>query len=79
MLTDAGGSADAIAQDETGAGGLLVEKSAAALAGCLAQLAADPQRLEAMAAFASAHAARHFDKALMIDRYSEIFDAVQRA
>ncbi len=78
VLTDAGGSADAVSQDEHGAGGILVERSAEALANCLAELAADPQRLAQMSVFARAHAANHFDKTLMIDRYSDIFDAVQQ-
>lgn len=79
VLTDAGGSADAVSQDEQGAGGILVEKTPEALASCLAELAADPVRLAQMSAFAQAHAAQHFDKTLMIDRYSDIFDSVQRS
>ncbi len=77
VLTNAGGSADAVLRNEHGTGGLLVEKSAEALAECLRVLAAEPQRLEEMSAFAQANASRHFDKTLMIDRYSAIFDAVQ--
>lgn len=77
VLTNAGGSADAVLRNEHGEGGLLVEKSAEALAECLRVLAAEPQRLEEMSAFAQANAPVHFDKTLMIDRYSEIFDAVQ--
>lgn len=77
VLTDAGGSADAVLCNERGVGGLLVEKSAEALAECLSMLAADPQRLQEMSVFAQANASRHFDKTLMIDRYSAIFDAVQ--
>ncbi|MGQ7847524.1 glycosyltransferase [Granulosicoccus sp. 3-233] len=79
VLTDAGGSADAVSRSEQGAGGILVERTAEALANCLAELVADPQRLAQMSAFAQSHAARYFDKSLMIDRYSEIFDKVQRS
>ncbi|ASJ71038.1 glycosyltransferase [Granulosicoccus antarcticus] len=78
VLTDAGGSADAVSRNEHGVGGLLVEKSAEALAECLSALAVDPQRLQEMSAFAQSHASHHFDKTLMIDRYSEIFDKVKR-
>lgn len=79
VLTDAGGSADAVSRDENGAGGILVEKTPEALASCLAELAVDPARLAQMSAFAQNHAARYFDKSLMIDRYSDIFDKVQRS
>lgn len=78
VLTDAGGSAEAISQDEHGAGGILVGKSPEALAEALQQLASDPERLARMSAFARSHAAIHFNKALMIDRYSDVFDAVKR-
>jgi glycosyltransferase involved in cell wall biosynthesis len=78
VLTDAGGSADAVSRDDSGTGGLLVEKSAAALAAGLIELAREPERLTAMSEFAKSYASRHFDKTLMIDRYSEIFDAVHR-
>lgn len=78
VLTDAGGSADAVSHDETGCGGLLVEKTAEALAQGLAKLASDKDRLAAMSAFAQTYAKQHYDKSLMIDRYSEVFDAVRQ-
>ncbi len=76
VLTNAGGSADAIARSSGHCGGLLVEKTAEAIAAAIAELADDRSRLHAMARFASTHAAAHFDKQTMIDRYSEIFDSV---
>jgi len=79
VLTDAGGSADAISQNSEGCGGILVERSAAALAACLIELFNQPKRLEKMSEFAQSYAVKHFDKSIMIDRYSAVFDAVQRS
>ncbi len=79
VLTDAGGSADAVSKSDTGSGGVLVERSAAALAVCLAELANQPRKLQEMSQFAQSYAVKYFDKSLMIDRYSAIFDAVQRS
>ncbi len=79
VLTDAGGSADAISSSDEGYGGILVERSAAAIAACLIGLFNEPKRLEKMSEFAQSHAVKYFDKTLMIDRYSVIFDAVQRS
>lgn len=78
VLTDAGGSAEAVSRKGEEVGGMLVERSAAALAECLGQLESAPETLKAMSDFAQKHAAKHFDKSLMIDRYSDIFDEVQR-
>ena len=78
VLTNAGGSADAVSQNERGCGGLLVERTAAALAEGLKKLAVDDERLAAMSSFAQSYAMQHYDKSLMVDRYSDIFDAVQR-
>ena len=78
VLTDAGGSADAVSRNEDGYGGLLVDCTAEALAECLADLIEQPDKLSAMADFAKAYALQHFDKKMMIDRYSEIFDSVHR-
>ena len=77
VLTRAGGSADAISSSADQCGGLLVDKSPEAIADAIAKLSADRPRLNAMARFASAYAAAHFDKQTMIDRYSDIFDAVR--
>lgn len=78
VLTNAGGSADAVSENEQGCGGLLVEKNAQALARCLQELAAQPQKLTDMSVFARAYAACHYDKAHMINKYSVIFDDVRR-
>lgn len=76
VLTDAGGSVDAISQSASGCGGLLVEKTPEAMASAIAELANDRQRLKKMGEFAFKHADAHFDKKVMIDNYSDIFDEV---
>lgn len=76
VLTDAGGSADAVSRSAEGHGGLLVEKTPQAIAASLIHLASHPEELSAMSDFARTYAARFFDKQTMIDRYSEIFDVV---
>ena len=48
-------------------------------AASLAELANDPDKLQAMSRFAQSYATKHFDKSLMIDRYSAIFDTVQKS
>ncbi len=73
VLTDAGGSADAISGSGDECGGILVEKSPDALARALKDLADDRGRLEKMGHIASAYALEHFDKKTMIDRYSDVF------
>lgn len=77
VLTNAGGSADAVSKSDQGFGGVLVEKDASALAQCLGELATQPETLAAMSSFARAHAAQYFDKKTMIDRYSSIFSLVK--
>jgi len=76
VLTNAGGSADAVSRSDKGFGGVLVEKQASALAECLAELANQPEKLASMSSFARAHAKEYFDKKTMIDRYSVIFSSV---
>lgn len=76
VLTMAGGSADAIAASPGRSGGVLVEKSPEAIAAAIADLANDRARLRDMSSFASQYAATHFDKQVMIDGYSDIFDQV---
>lgn len=73
VLTDAGGSADAISGSGNECGGLLVDQSPDALARALRDLAEDRVRLERMGNFASGYALEHFDKKTMIDRYSDVF------
>lgn len=77
VLTDAGGSADAVSEDDSGYGGMLVERSAEALATALAKLATDPTRMSAMSVFAKAYAKQNYDKTIMINSYSSIFDEVR--
>lgn len=73
VLTDAGGSADAISASGDECGGLLVEKTPNALALALKELADDRGRLKKMGDFAADYALEHFDKKTMIDRYSDVF------
>jgi len=75
VLTDAGGSADAVSRDGDACGGVLVQRTSTALAEALRELLQDPNRLVDMAAFARRHASDCFDKSTMVDQYSAIFDA----
>lgn len=79
VLTNAGGSADAVSRSEEGRGGILVECTAEAIAESLHHLATHPEELAAMGVFAKAYAVKHYDKRLMIDRYSDLFDSVNAA
>ncbi|MBX2839998.1 MAG: glycosyltransferase [Gammaproteobacteria bacterium] len=74
VLTNAGGSADAIGIDADQCGGLLVDKDAVALAAAITTLANDAQRLNAMSEFAANYAHKHFDKSAMVDSYEQLFD-----
>jgi len=76
VLTNAGGSADAIAESGTDTGGVLVEKSSESLADALMDLAQDESKLKSMSQFASEYALANFDRQTMINNYGEIFDAV---
>ena len=69
VLTDAGGSADALARDGEERGGFLVEQDPAALADAVRTLADDPALRGRMAAFARRHALAHFDQEHMVERY----------
>jgi len=73
VLTNAGGSEDAIAKEGEQVGGLLVEKQAADFANAVAQLAKDPTRRQKMGEFAQTHALKNFDLEKMVDRYSQVF------
>ncbi len=80
VLTNAGGSADAIAgyrdSDSPAAamtGGLLVEKSGEALADAVLSLAQDPTRLQAMGEFAREYAPDGFSLEQMVSRYEDLF------
>lgn len=78
VLTDAGGSADAIAQFGDEAGGELVERSDTALAEALKKLALNPDLRAARAAFGQRYALENFDKKHMIARYLALFDSVSK-
>ena len=69
VLTDAGGSADAVARDGDERGGFLVERDAGALADAVRRLADDPDLRSRMAAFARCHALANFDQEHMVERY----------
>ena len=76
ILTNAGGSSDAISRSANGCGGVLVDKTPEAIASAVVNLAEDKKRLADMAIFAAQHSHKHFDKLTMIDRYSGLFDEV---
>jgi len=72
VLTNAGGSADAIADDGSQKGGVLVECDAKALADAVAELLADEQRRSDMAGFAKRYALSHFDRSRMVENYEAV-------
>jgi len=73
VLTDAGGSADAVARDGDERGGFLVEQTSEALAEAVRRLADDPALRSRMAAFARRHALANFDQEHMVERYVALF------
>ncbi len=79
VLTNAGGSADAISRSKDGFGGILVDCSAQAMADAITELANDREKLASMARFSASYAAAHFDKQIMIDRYGDVFNEVTTA
>ncbi|MGQ7844785.1 glycosyltransferase [Granulosicoccus sp. 3-233] len=78
VLTDAGGSSEAIAREGASCGGVLVERSTEALAAALREMILFPRLRAERGAFARHHALLHFDQKRMIERYIEIFRAVSR-
>jgi glycosyltransferase involved in cell wall biosynthesis len=76
VLTDAGGSADAIAVSGDDVGGVLVERSDEALAGALKELLISPELRKARASFGQQFALANFDKRHMVARYTELFERV---
>jgi len=78
VLTDAGGSADAIAQSGGEIGGVLVERSDEALAEALKEVLIDPEKRASRARFAQQHALANFDKRHMVARYTKLFESVSR-
>jgi len=73
VLTRAGGSADALAEEGEHVGGVLVEKDAADLAQAIAGLLRDDELRQNMAKFAQRYALAHFDKRHMTDQYETLF------
>lgn len=78
VLTNAGGSADAIAYEGDNAGGELVERSDVALAAALKKVVLDPQLRQRRATFGQKHALENFDKRHMVARYVSLFESVSR-
>jgi len=74
ILTNAGGSADAIAVHESQSGGLLVDKDAQALASAVISMSQDAQSLQQRGAFAQTYALEHFDMQHMVDEYERLFE-----
>ncbi len=73
ILTDAGGSGEAIAREGDKSGGLLVPPCVDALTEALRQMIVEPQLRAERAAFAKQYAFDHFDKSQMIERYETVF------
>ncbi len=78
VLTDAGGSGEAVARNGTRCGGVLVERSTESLAAALREMILYPELRSERAAFAQQHALANFDQTVMIERYVDIFRAVAR-
>lgn len=77
VLTNAGGSADAVASDGVHSGGQLVEKDANAVADAIVDLTQNREALNAMGEFAQHYALQHFDLQHMVDQYETLFTADQ--
>ena len=73
VLTNAGGSKEAVAEADGQAGGVLVNPSTDELGNAIREMIVDPQLLRERAEFARGFARKNFDKAQMIDRYEAIF------
>lgn len=78
VLTDAGGSADAIARSGDEMGGVLVERCDEALAEAIKELLINPEKRETRARFGQQFALANFDKCHMVSRYIELFESVRR-
>ena len=74
VLTDVGGSAEAIARAGGRVGGLLVEPDARALAAAVRRLADHPELRAGMGAFAREHALAHFDRERTVEAYVALFE-----
>ena len=73
VLTDAGGSGEAIAREGDKSGGLLVKPCVDALTEALRKMITDSQLRAERAAFAQHYALDNFDKRQMIDHYEAVF------
>jgi glycosyltransferase involved in cell wall biosynthesis len=78
VLTNAGGSADAIAHSGSEVGGVIVSRCDEALAEALKELLIDPEKRKARARFGQQFALTNFDKRHMVTRYIELFETVSR-
>lgn len=76
VLTDAGGSSEAIARMGDQLGGVLVELSSEALAHALREMIVDPELRQQRSAFARTFALANFDKRHMVERYASLFNCV---
>lgn len=77
VLTDAGGSSEAIARHTGRSGGLLVDKSADAMADALRRMILDPSLRARLSRFAQEYALAHFDKKHMVQRYIDIIQSLR--
>ncbi|MDB3935932.1 glycosyltransferase [Granulosicoccus sp.] len=75
ILTDAGGSSEAIARQGENVGGVLVRPSVETLSDAIRQMILDPQLRHERAVFARSFALRNFDKQQMLDCYEILFRA----
>lgn len=78
VLTNAGGSADAIARSDNQVGGVLVERCDESLAAALRELVLDVNLRDKRARFGQSYALANFDKRHMVQRYVELFESVAR-
>jgi glycosyltransferase involved in cell wall biosynthesis len=79
VLTDAGGSREAIATGEGRYGGVLVEPELESLSAAIGQMILNPQLLHESGLFAREYALKNFDKLQMIDQYEKLFCEVSGA
>jgi len=73
ILTNAGGCADAVANQGEQSGGMLVQKDAQELAAAVVSMSQHRQSLGNMGAFAQAYALENFDMQQMVDQYEQLF------
>ncbi len=76
VLTDVGGSADALSREGDKAGGILVPPDAQALADGWLQLINDDQKRAQMSQFAADHTRKHFGLARMVQDYESLLASV---